>query len=92
MLTIACVAGLLIFNTTAFNPDQIISVKLYKDNIIVAFPSKDMYRTYEIGADSEKERKEAWEYSLEAWRECLSDNPISPNQRTPSTGITRYNK
>jgi len=36
MLGIACVAGLLIFNTTAFNPDTIFAIKLDKGDIRVS--------------------------------------------------------
>ena len=71
MLEIACVAGLLIFNTTAFNPNNINSINAKSDNVIVRTSQK--HGNYYFDADSEKEAKEAWEYTLEAWRECKKE-------------------
>lgn len=71
MLEIACVAGLLIFNTTAFNPNNINVIYTESDNIILQTSQK--HGTYSFDTDSKKEAKEAWEYSLEAWRECKKE-------------------
>lgn len=74
MLEIACVAGLLMFGhedrpPTYYNPDQISHMRIHKDDIVVGYGGDG--RTYwNTDAETKKETNEAFEYALEAWREC----------------------
>lgn len=70
MSTITCLAGMLVINTVAYNPEHVVRVDLLSESIRM-YTSDYRFNTHDL--DSEEKANEAWTFIVESLVTCQND-------------------